>query len=46
MVSATEPVKVTTRTCKYCGRAFRVVRGQAKRKGCPDCQPPLFDLRR
>lgn len=33
--------EVVKRKCRWCGKTFRAQKGQAKRRGCPDCEPPL-----
>lgn len=29
------------RTCRWCGRKFWARKGEARRRGCPECEPPL-----
>jgi len=41
-----QPVeKMVKRTCRHCGRTFHQHKGEAKRRGCPDCEPPLIPRR-
>jgi len=37
-----ESAALVKRRCRWCGRLFKQVRGEARRRGCPECEPPLI----
>lgn len=41
-MSIGEERQMVKRRCRYCGRTFRQFWGEGRRKGCPDCEPPLI----
>jgi hypothetical protein len=44
-VSEREPVRMTKRKCRWCGKEYRAPKGE-KWAGCLDCQPQLVKVPR